>query len=145
MIPLKTRTIFARALLVAAVVWLVSVTLCSTRAVAVLSANNDAAEEGVACCQEPTSPDTASPQGDRRDEGCGCKTFKVFPANPLTITHAPAPGFGPALYDLCRDEFTFELVALANAEQNTGPPGCLSPAELILRGGFFSHAPPLVA
>jgi len=137
MIALKTRTIFARTLLVAAVVCLVSATLCSTRAVVVQSVNKDVEEEGVACCQAQSSPDTASPQGERREGGCGCKAFKVFPANPVTMPRVPAPAFGFARYDLCRDEFMFESATVAVTSRNTGPPGCLSPAELILQGRAF--------
>ena len=145
MISFRTRNFRAHTLVVAAIVWLVSVTLCSTQALAEQAEHDhehDAAEPHAHHCHDSAHH---GDQGDHCDDGgCGCESFKAFPANTAPLSKAPAPLASLLLHHVFLDEFTFESVAIAIIAQNTGPPGRLSPDELILQVCRFSHAPPFV-
>ena len=142
MISFKTRTFSASALLAAAAVWFVSVTLCSTRTVATQPADDHV--HSAATSSTEHSHD-ASHQGDKHDDGCGCESFNVFsPAQAAALAKAPTPADPFLLYIILPEEFDFQSVAAVVSAQNTGPPGRISLDEFIFQRCMLNHAPPSV-
>jgi hypothetical protein len=86
----------------------------------------------------------SSHHGDQRDDGCGCESFKAFPAQTVALAKAPAPSASCLLYTILLNEFAYESAATSITAQNTGPPGRMSFDELVLQRCRLSHAPPFV-
>lgn len=139
------------ALLSAALVWLVSVTLCSTRVFAEAPHEHPASSGHSDHAADPATADAghthsdSSQHGKTDDESCGCESFSAFPAQTATLAKAPAPLASPLLYTIILDKFTYESAATKITAQDTGPPGRFSFAELVLQRCLLSHAPPVVA
>ncbi|MFZ5494295.1 MAG: hypothetical protein ACOZE5_03030 [Verrucomicrobiota bacterium] len=145
----RPRALSASALLFAAFAWLVSVTLCSTRAVATQAGvGHGQAKQAVA---HEHVPGTAghmhhSDSGQGEDHDCGCTGFNAFPAQSATALKTPAPLPAPPLFALAGPEVSFRaLLAVHAAAPTTGPPGRLSPADLVRQRCRFEHAPPASA
>jgi hypothetical protein len=127
MVARKTRQNRFRLLLVAAFVWLVSVTLCSTKVLAEMPPHL----AGPAHCHHACN------------DACGCESIHAVPAQDLSanLAAAPAPA-GPLFLLLPTDEILSEAHLVALHPQSTDPPERLSFAELVLQHGLLSHAPP---
>ena len=142
MISFKTRTYSGPALLAAAVVWFVSVTLCSTRTVAAQPADDHVHSAAASSTEHPHD---ASHHGDKHDDGCGCESFNAFsPAQAAALAKAPAPADPFLLYTILPEAFYYQSVVAVISAQNTGPPGRISPDESILQRCMLNHAPPSV-
>lgn len=128
-------------LLATAMVWLVSVTVCSTRATAELGDNHDdnaEAHEHAGHSHDSSHPD------DQGGDDCSCKSFKAFPAQTVATAKAPLPAASHFLYLIPPHEFYYASFAIAITRKDTGPPERLSLAELILQQCRLGHAPPSV-
>lgn len=136
----RVRPVSAATLLSAALVWLVLVTLCSTRT---LDARPAHAHESAGTHSGPDH-DSGAQHENACDDGCGCESFKVFPAQSVATAKAPSPSASLLLYSILLDEFTHESVASAITARNTGPPPRVSFAELVWQRCRLSHAPPLM-
>ncbi len=135
------RFLTGTALLSAALVWLVSVTLCSARVFAE-APHEHPASSGSSDHAHGSTHDHDGKQP--ADEGCGCESFKAFPAQAVALAKAPAPAASFVLYTIFLDEFTYASAATSITAQNTGPPGRISFDELVLQRCRLSHAPPFV-
>jgi len=139
--PVHDRSFSARLLLLAAAVWLVSVTLCSTRVVTA-PADHD---HGTAHASPTHAAADHSHHSGQSDDHCGCQSFNAFPAQTLASLKAPAPVPASLLFVLTwSDEFSRKLDNLVTRTQATGPPARLSPQDQIRRHSRSNHAPPLV-
>jgi hypothetical protein len=142
MISFKTKTYSAPALLAAAVVWFVSVTLCSTRTVAAQPAHDH--DHSAAESPAGHSHD-ASHHDDKHDDGCGCESFNAFsPAQAAALAKAPTPADPFLLYTILPEVFCYQSAAAVVSVQSTGPPGRISPDKFILQRCMLNHAPPFV-
>ena len=140
MSPASPRPLRCAVLLTAAVAWLFSVTLCSTRALAEEPHEHPAAN-GHADHGHGMDHDH---EGSPKDEGCGCESFKAFPAQTAALAKAPAPTV-LLLHTILPEQFAYESAATIVAAQNTGPPRRLSPATWIVERCLLNHAPPVAA
>jgi hypothetical protein len=126
--------------LAATVLWLVSVSLCSTGVFAETLHTDAGSGEHTAHSHGPADDHGSHPH----DGGCACASFKAFPAQTAAVLKAPAPSMAVFHYAILLEKFAGDCVATAIATQDTGPPGRISFAELILRQCRLSHAPPPV-
>jgi hypothetical protein len=127
--------------LAATVLWLVSVTLCSTGVFAGVSHDHPAAGGHSAHAHGAAHDHGAHPE----DPGCGCESFKAFPAQTAALAKAPVPSVSVFYYAILLDEFIHDYAAITITAQGCGPPERLSCAELVLQRCCLSHAPPAVA
>ena len=128
-------------LLATAMMWLISVTICSTRATAELADNHD---EGAEAHEHAGHSHDSSHSGDQGGDSCSCKTFKAFPAQTAAAAKAPLPATSHFLYLILPDEFFHASFAIAIRAKDTGPPERLSLAESVLQNCRLGHAPPSV-
>ena len=128
-------------LLIAAAVWFVAVTLCSTGAMQMEVATEPS--HAVADSHADHAHD-ASHHSEKSDHSCGCESFKSFPVQAVALAKAPAPAAAFVLYTILVDEFTFESSGSAVVAQGTGPPGRIAFDKLVLQRCRLSHAPPSV-
>jgi len=137
MVTRKTRQHRSRLLLVAALVWLVSVTLCSTK----ITAEIPHGEESHAH-QMPG----AAHHHTCGEEPCGCASIHAFTAQDLhsSLAKAPAPA-GPRFFFLPVDETLPRPSVTIAHRQSTDPPERLSFAEQVLQRCLLSQAPPRFA
>ena len=136
----RTQSFSARVLLAATAIWLVSVTLCFTRLAAELTHDHAQADEHSGHTHDHTGH--SSPH----DDGCACESFQAFPAQAADVVSVAAPTGAGLLYCLVQaDEFADHSHILVEEAENTGPPGRLSPADLLRRQCLLSHAPPSAA
>lgn len=140
MSPESNRFSRCSVLLVAAVVWLVAVTVCPTGVFAEPPHVHPAPGGHSEHAHGPAHDHGAHPQ----DAGCGCESFKAFPAQTAALAKAPVPSVSVFYYAILLDEFTHDCAAITITAQDTGPPGRLSCAELVLQRCWLSHAPPFV-
>lgn len=130
------------ALLAASVVWVVTTTLCPAGMFTERSLGSPESDEHSGHAHS-AGHDHGSDSQDQ-DCGCGCAFFKAFPDQTTTALKVSVPA-GSVLYlSVVQDEFTSNFCASAVTTQDTGPPGRLSLAELVLRQCRLSHAPPMV-
>jgi hypothetical protein len=126
-------------LLTAAVTWLVSVTLCAARVLPEVPHQHPAANE-----HSDHAHGTGHDHGGKQqDDGCGCESFKAFPAQAAALTKAPAPAV-LLLHSILPEEFAYVSAATKVMAQNTGPPGRMSLAEWVMERCLLNHAPPFV-
>ena len=126
-------------LLVTAIVWWVTVTVCSTGATSELADNH---KDNAEAHEHAGHSHDSSHSDDQGDNGCGCKSFKAFPAQTATATIVPLPVTSHLLYLISPDEFYYASFAIAILAKDTGPPERLSLAQLILQQCRLDHAPP---
>lgn len=145
----KHRSLPAAALLSAALVWLVSVTVCSTRLLGEASHEHPVANEhsdhapGQAA---PASADSHGPSdhhGKPDDSSCCCESFNAFQAQAVALTKAPPPSTS-LLYTIFLEDLAYESAGTTVTAQTTGPPGRRSLADLIMERCLLNHAPPLL-
>ena len=129
-------------LLATAMVWLVSVTICSTRATAELGDSHD---DNAEAHDHVGHPHDSSHSDDQGNDGCSCKSFKAFPAQTVAATKAPRLAASHFLYLILPHEFYYASFAIAITAKDTGPPERLSLAESILLQCRLDHAPPAAA
>ena len=126
-------------LLAATAIWLIAVTLCSTRAMTAPAHvhDGDHSDHG---------HHSSAPTGPHGDNDCGCESFNTFPSQSATQDLAKAPLPPPAIPLLVlqtwSDEIFLALHVAAPFIQSTSPPERLSFAELVLQRCLLSHAPP---
>ncbi|MBI3885383.1 MAG: hypothetical protein HY302_06605 [Opitutae bacterium] len=130
----------ARLLLAAAAIWLVSVTLCSTRVVAEPPHEHGAVAEGHA-----HSHDGGHAHGKTSDDGCGCESFKAFSARTADSAKLAAPAATLLFALVAADDFIFDQEPPALPVQSTGPPETESFAKHFLVRCLLSQAPPVMA
>ncbi len=140
MSPASPRPLRCAVLLTAAVAWLFSVTLCSTRAWAEEQHEHPTADGHADHAHGAHHEHDGKP----KEESCGCESFKAFPAQTAVLTKAPAPTV-LLLHTILPEQFAYESAATTVTAQNTGPPGRLSPAAWIVERCLLNHAPPVVA
>lgn len=128
------------ALLSAVLLWLVSVTLCSTRTVAMEPPH----DHGPAAADSGHKHDADHHHGQGSEDNCGCKSFSAFSATAVALTKAPTPPPPSLLYALVPDEFAWASVTHDITAHNTGPPGRILLADWILERCRLDHAPPFV-
>jgi len=134
-----TRSSSARVLLAAAAIWLFSVTFCFTRLTA------ETPHEHTHACAHADQHHRASEHSDQNDASCACKNFNSFPAQGADVFSLAAPTGCVLLYCLeSADGFADSLGALTVEAVDTGPPECLSPADLVQQQCLLDHAPPFV-
>lgn len=132
------------ALLSAALVWLVSVTLCSTRTIVPEDTDHEISHEHGQQSHHASEPDHEH-GGNSKDGDCSCASFKDLPGLSVTLIKAPAPVPASLLYILPLIDFTLSDFIGSVTPRATGPPGRLSFSDQILVQCRFSHAPPFVA
>ena len=135
------RFLPGNALLSAGLVWLVSVTLCSTRVVAEPPHEHAAADTHSDHAHDGGHHDRDAP----RDNGCGCESFKAFPAKTADAPKVSAPMAAVLFTFVAIDAFSFSREPPALRVQNTGPPETESFAEHFLQRCLLSQAPPALA
>lgn len=134
--PASSQPLRCALLLAAAVAWLVSVTLCSTRVLAEVPH-----EHPFMAGQADHDHDH---DGQQSDGGCSCESFKAFPAQTAAaLLKAPIPTI-LLRHTIPVIEFAYESAGIAVTTQNTGPPGRITLADLVLERCRLNHAPPLV-
>jgi hypothetical protein len=130
MVSRRTRQNRFRLMLVAALVWFVSVTLCSTKLVAEMPHHMDGAAHHHHACNDT----------------CGCESIHAVPAQDFYSSPAKAPApAGPLFFLLSTDKVFRESNLVALHPQSTDPPERLSFAERVRQHGLLSHAPPYSA
>lgn len=139
---LRHRAGSGAVLLAAAAVWLVSVSLCSTRTLA--EPPDDDHDHVHAADSAAHHAHEESPPGEQEDDDCGCESFKSFPAETETLPKVLAPATAVLLYAILLNEPAYESAATAVLTRDTGPPGRIPPDELVWQRCRFSHAPPFV-
>ena len=140
MSPAFPKPLRCAVLLTAAVAWLVSVTLCSTRVWAETPHEHPVADGH----SDHTHGAAHDHSGKPSDDGCGCESFKAFPAQAAALTRALAPAV-LFLHSILPEEFACESAATKVRAQNTGPPRRISPAAWVMERCLLNHAPPVVA
>jgi hypothetical protein len=127
MVSRKTSQTRSRLLLAAALVWFVSVTLCSTKLVV----------------ETPHHMVGPAHHHHACNDTCGCESIHAVSAQDFysSLAKAPAPA-GPLFFFFPTDNVFNESHLVALHRQNTDPPERLSFAELVLQHGLLSHAPP---
>ena len=140
MSPSSSKPLRCAILLAAAVTWLVSVSLCSTTMLAEVPHEHPDAD-----AHAEHAHGTGHDHGGKHpDEGCGCESFKSFPAQTTALFKAPVPT-AVLLHTILPDEFAYESAASKVVAQATGPPRQISSAQLVWQQCHLSHAPPVVA
>lgn len=139
MISRRAQTFSARTLLAAALVWLVGVTLCSTRAVEMeAAAPHDHAGAGGHDHHESSGHSDHAKSGE-----CACASFNTFPTQLSAMAKAPVPVV-ELLYLVIREEITFHSFETSVEARNTDPPERVALSERILKRCLLNHAPPMV-
>ena len=136
---LPHRILPKTALLTAALVWLVSVTLCSTRLVAEPPHEHGTEDEGHA-----HSHDGSHDHGKAADDGCGCESFKAFSARTADSAKIAAPTATILFTLVAIDDFISSQKSPALPVQSTGPPKTESFAKHFLQRCLLSQAPPVM-
>lgn len=140
MSPASPKPLRCAVLLAATVVWLVTVTLCSTHVLAEVPHEHPTAD-----AHAEHAHGTGHDHGGKQpDAGCGCESFKSFPAQIMALFKAPVPT-ALLLHTILPDEFAYESAASMVTAQATGPPWRISSAKLVWQQCHLSHAPPVVA
>ena len=140
MSALPHRLLPKTALLTAALVWLVAVTLCSTRLAAEPPHEHGTAAEGHA-----HSHDGGHDHGKAADDGCGCESFKAFSARTADAAKMAAPPATLLFTLVAIDDFISDQEPPAVQVQSTGPPETESFAKHFLQRCLLSQAPPVMA
>ena len=140
MISPRATPFSARVLLTAAAIWLVSVTLCSTQAIAEPPHEHGTEAEGHAHSHED-----GHAHGKTADDGCGCESFKAFSARTADAAKMAAP-LATLLFTLVAiDDSISDQEPPAVQVQSTGPPETESFAKHFLQRCLLSQAPPVMA
>ncbi len=136
------RSFSARVLLAAAAIWLFSVTFCFTR----LTVEPPPDAHAHACAHADQHAGTSEhAHSGPNDASCACQSFNSFPAQGADVFSVTAPADSVLLYCLApADAFADHLRVLVVEAVDTGPPGRLSPADLVLQQCLLDHAPPFV-
>lgn len=130
----------ARVLLTAAAIWLVSVTLCSTRLVA-----KPPHEHGPEADGHAHSHGDSHDHGKAADDGCGCESFKAFSARTADSAKMAAPPATLLFTLVAIDDFISDQEPPSVRVQSTGPPETESFAKQFLQRCLLSQAPPVMA
>ena len=140
MISRRVHTFSARSLLAATMVWLVGVTLCSTRAVGMEAA---APHDHASTEAHGHHGESAGHTDHAKEDDCACASFSAFPTQLSTLAKAPVPSVA-LLYSIVLEEVTFQSASTSVETQNTGPPERVALSDRILERCQLNHAPPLV-
>lgn len=151
----RAKNFSARTLFGAALVWFVSVTLCSTRVVSAESphehsaADNHASHSHAGHAHDGHPHTSQSPhhhdQSPAKDDGCGCETFKSCPAKAAHSARLAAPVSAVLFTLVATVEFPVAHAPSEPCVQDTGPPEVESFAEHFLQRCLLSQAPPVLA
>jgi hypothetical protein len=140
MISRRAYTFSARSLLAAALVWLLGVTVCSTRAVEMEAAgpHDHATTDG-----HDHHGDGAGHPDHAKTDDCACASFNAFPTQLSTLAKAPVPCIA-LLYTVVLEEITFDSVGTSVEVRNTGPPERVALSARVRERCQLFHAPPIV-
>lgn len=136
----RTHRFRAATLLVAALVWLVNVTLCCELMV------KPTPESAPPACHGHKAKGPDSSQHDRHADGACCVGIKAFPAqgtaSELAVAAAPA-AWVPVIFQAAQNEISAAGTVLSVWAQGTGPPGRTSFAIQVLQRSLPGRAPPV--
>lgn len=151
----RTKTFSARTLFGAALVWFVSVTLCSTRVVSAEPphehrAADDSSAHTHANHSHRGHAHSAPSTGDHehapaKDDDCSCAPFKSCPAKAAHSARLAAPLSAVLFTLVATAEVAPAHVPVTLCVQDTGPPDVESFAAHFLQRCLLSQAPPVLA